>query len=115
MRRIGEDRGERLDVVPAQLRVLVTIRPRYACRRCDEGVHQQPAPARVVTGGLPTEALLVQVLMSKYGDGIPLHRQCQILARQGIESMQTCGGWFRSGSIPGSRRSRGRCRNWYGG
>nr|WP_192912561.1 IS66 family transposase [Paracraurococcus ruber] len=86
MRRIGEDRGERLDVVPAQLRVLVTIRPRYACRRCEEaGVHQQPAPARVVTGGLPTEALLVQVLVAKYGDGIPLHRQCQILARQGIQ------------------------------
>ncbi|HVI35615.1 MAG TPA: IS66 family transposase zinc-finger binding domain-containing protein, partial [Gaiellales bacterium] len=84
MRRIGEDRGERLDVVPAQLRVLVTVRPRYACRRCEEGVHQPPAPARVVTGGLPTEALLVQVLVSKYGDGIPLHRQCQILARQGI-------------------------------
>jgi transposase len=85
MRRIGEDRGERLDVVPAQLRVLVTIRPRYACRRCEDGVHQQPAPARVVTGGLPTEALLVQVLVAKYGDGIPLHRQCQILARQGIQ------------------------------
>jgi transposase len=86
MRRIGEDRGERLDVVPAQLRVLVTVRPRYACRHCEEaGVHQQPAPARVVGGGLPTEALLVQVLVSKYGDGIPLHRQCQILARQGIQ------------------------------
>lgn len=85
MRRIGEDRGERLDVVPAQLRVLVTVRPRYACNRCEEGVHQQPAPGRVVTGGLPTEALLVQVLMAKYGDGIPLHRQCQILARQGIQ------------------------------
>ena len=86
MRRIGEDRGERLDVVPAQLRVLVTVRPRYACRHCEEaGVHQQPAPARVVTGGLPTEALLVQVLVAKYGDGIPLHRQCQILARQGIQ------------------------------
>lgn len=85
MRRIGEDRGERLDVVPAQLRVLVTVRPRYACRRCEDGVHQQPAPARVVTGGLPTEALLAQVLVAKYGDGIPLHRQCQILSRQGIQ------------------------------
>jgi transposase len=85
MRQIGEDRGERLDVVPAQLRVLVTVRPRYACRRCEDGVHQPPAPARVVTGGLPTEALLVQVLVAKYGDGIPLYRQCQILARQGIQ------------------------------
>ncbi|MGK7871140.1 UPF0149 family protein [Falsiroseomonas sp. E2-1-a20] len=46
MRRIGEDRSERLDVVPAQLRVRVTLRPRYACRRCEEGVHQLPAPAR---------------------------------------------------------------------
>ena len=85
MHRIGEDRAERLDVVPAQLRVRVTIRPRYACRRCEEaGVHQAPAPARIVAGGLPTEALLAHVLVSKYGDGLPLYRQCQILARGGI-------------------------------
>jgi transposase len=84
MHRVGEDRAERLDVVPAQLRVRVTIRPRYACRRCEEGVHQAPAPARIVAGGLPTEALLAHVLVSKYGDGMPLYRQCQILARGGI-------------------------------
>ena len=84
MRRIGEERSERLDAVPAQLRVRVTVRPRYACRRCEAGVYQMPAPAHVVTSGLPTEALLVLVLVSKYGDGIPLYRQCQILARQGI-------------------------------
>jgi transposase len=85
MRGIGEDRSERLDAIPAQLRVRVTIRPRYACRHCEEGVHQRPAPEHVVAGGLPTEALLVQVLVAKYGDGIPLYRQCQILARQGIQ------------------------------
>jgi transposase len=85
MRQIGEDRSERLDAVPAQLRVRVTVRPRYACRRCEEGVYQEPAPEHVVAGGLPTEALLVQVLVSKYGDGLPLYRQCQILARQGIQ------------------------------
>jgi transposase len=84
MRRIGEDRSERLDAIPAQLRVRVTIRPRYACRRCEAGVHQRPAPEHVVARGLPTEALLVQVLVAKYGDGLPLYRQCQILARQGI-------------------------------
>jgi transposase len=82
---MGEDRAERLDVVPAQLRVRVTIRPRYACRRCEEaGVHQAPAPPRIVAGGLPTEATLAQVLVAKYGDGLPLYRQCQILARGGI-------------------------------
>ena len=84
MRRIGEDRSERLDVVPAQLRVRVTVRPRYACRRCEEGVHQAPAPARAIPGGLPTEALLAQVLVAKYGDGLPLYRQAAILTRQGI-------------------------------
>lgn len=84
MHRIGEERAERLDVVPAQLRVQVTIRPRYACRGCTDGVHQRPAPARAIPGGLPTEALLVQVLVAKYGDGLPLYRQVAILRRQGI-------------------------------
>ncbi|WP_456305188.1 IS66 family transposase zinc-finger binding domain-containing protein [Dankookia rubra] len=55
MHRVSEDRAERLGVVPAQLRVCVTIRPRYACRRCEEGVPQSRAPARIVAGGLPTE------------------------------------------------------------
>jgi len=85
MHKVGEDRAERLDVMPAQLRVRVTVRPRYACRCCAEGVHQAPAPARIVAGGLPTEALLAHVMVSKYGDGLPLYRQCQILARGGIQ------------------------------
>src|SRR5271168_958437 len=44
---IGEDRAERLDIIPAQLRVLVVRRPKYACRACEEGVVQAPAPARL--------------------------------------------------------------------
>ena len=50
MVRIGEDRTERLDIVPAQLRVLVTVRPKYACRVCEEGVIQAPAPAHLIEG-----------------------------------------------------------------
>ena len=50
MVRIGEDRAERLDIVPAQLRVIVTVRPKYACRRCEGGVIQAPAPARLIEG-----------------------------------------------------------------
>jgi transposase len=50
---IGEDVAERLDVVPASFRVLVTRRPRYACRACEGEVVQAPAPARIVEGGLP--------------------------------------------------------------
>jgi transposase len=45
MTRIGEDRVERLDIVPAQFRALVTIRPKYACRRCAGAIVQAPAPA----------------------------------------------------------------------
>ncbi|MFD0461696.1 IS66 family transposase [Microvirga aerilata] len=83
LHRIGEDISERLDIVPAQLRVLVVRRPKYACRAC-EAVVQAPAPARVIEGGLPTDALIAQVLVSKYADHLPLYRQAQIYARQGI-------------------------------
>ena len=81
---IDEDRSERLDVIPAQFRVLVTRRPRYACRACAEGVVQAPAPARLIAGGLPTEATVAHVLVSKFADHLPLHRQAQIFARQGV-------------------------------
>lgn len=84
LHRIGEDRSERLDIVPAQLRVLVVRRPKYACRACEEVVVQAPAPARLIEGGLPTEATVAQVLVSKYADHLPLYRQAQIYARQGI-------------------------------
>jgi transposase len=85
LHRIGEDRSERLDLVPAQFRVLVTRRPKYACRSCEDGVIQAPAPARLIEGGLPTEATVAQVLVSKYADHLPLYRQAQIYARQGID------------------------------
>jgi len=85
LHRIGEDTGERLDIVPAQFRVLVVRRPKYACRACENAVVQAPAPARLIEGGLPTEATVAQVLVSKYADHLPLYRQAQIYARQGIE------------------------------
>jgi transposase len=85
LHRICEDTGKRLDVVPAQFRVLVVRRPKYACRACENAVVQAPAPARLIEGGLPTEATVAQVLVSKYADHLPLYRQAQIYARQGIE------------------------------
>jgi transposase len=84
LHQIGEDRSERLDVIPAQFRVLVTCRPKYACRACEDGVRQAPAPARLIEGGLPTEALVAHVVTAKYADHLPLYRQAQIYARQGI-------------------------------
>ncbi len=85
MHKIGEDRTERLDIVPAQLRVIVTVRPKYACRICTDGVTQVPAPAHLIAGGLPTEGAIAHVLVSKYADHLPLYRQGQILARSGID------------------------------
>lgn len=85
LHRIGEDRAERLDMVPAQYRVLVTVRPRMGCRACGDGVVQARAPKHVVPGGLPSEALLADVLVKKYADHLPLYRQAQIMARQGVE------------------------------
>lgn len=84
LHRIGEDVSERLDIIPAQFRVLVTRRPKYACRTCQDVVIQAPAPARLIEGGLPTEATVTQVLIAKYADHLPLYRQAQIYARQGI-------------------------------
>lgn len=82
---IGEDTSEMLDIVPAQLRVKVIRRPRYGCRACEGAVVQAPAPERPITGGMATEALLAHVLVSKYADFLPLYRQAQIFARQGVE------------------------------
>jgi transposase len=85
LHQIGEDVAERLDVVPITFRVLVTRRPRYGCRSCESAIVQAPTPARIVEGGIPTEALIAQVLVAKYADHQPLYRQAQIYARQGIQ------------------------------
>jgi transposase len=84
LHQIGEDQAEMLDYLPAQFRVRVIRRPRYGCRACENAVVQAPAPDRPVDGGMATEALVAQVLIGKYCDHLPLYRQSQIFARQGI-------------------------------
>ena len=82
---MGEDVSERLDIIPARFQVIVTRRPKYACRSCTDGVVQAPAPARLIAGGMPTEATVAHVLVSKYADHLPLYRQAQIYSRDGID------------------------------
>src|SRR5438552_15792263 len=82
---IGEDVAEMLDVVPALYRVRRIRRPRYGCRGCESAVVQAPAPERPLTGGIATEAMLAQVLVAKYSEHLPLYRQAQIFARNGID------------------------------
>ena len=81
---IGEETSERLDVIPAQYRVIVTHRPRLACRAC-ERIVEAPAPEHLIKSGLPTEAMVASVLVAKYGWHLPLYRQAKMLASQGIE------------------------------
>ncbi len=90
---IGESVSEMLDWVPAQLRVVRIVRPKYACRACGT-VAQAPAPERPIAGGLATPALLAQVLVAKYCDHTPLYRQSQIFARHGVDlARSTLAGW----------------------
>jgi len=94
MVRIGEDRTERLDIIPAQFRVIATTRPRYACKACENGVAQAPSTPHLIEGGMPTEALIAHVLVSKYADHCPLYRQTGIFSRSGIDlDRSTLAGW----------------------
>ena len=95
MAKVGEDRAERLDIVPARLRVLVTIRPKYICRACDgKQSAQAPAPDHLVPRGLPSEALVAHTMVSKFGDHQPFYRQAESWRREGIDLDRTMlGNW----------------------
>ena len=84
MVRIGEDRTERLDFIPARYQVIVTIRPKYACPKGRTGVVQARAPAHLLEGSWPTEALLAQIAMAKHSEHMPLNRQAVAMARLGV-------------------------------
>ena len=100
MVRIGEDRTERLDIVPAQLRVIVTVRPKYACPTCKGGVTQAKSPPHLIEGALPTEGAIAHVLVAKYADHLPLYRQSQIYNRSGLDlHRSTLAGWVGKASF----------------
>jgi transposase len=97
MHRIGEETSEALDRVPAWLRVLRTIRPKYACRACEGPIVQAPAPARLVEGGMATTALIAHIAAAKYAWQSTLYRQTQILAGHGVVvDRQTLARWMGS-------------------
>lgn len=90
MVKVGEDRAERLDVVPAQFRVVVTVRPKYMCRLCAGQSHvQAPAPELLVPRGLGTNRFAVHSVVAKFCDHVPFYRQAEIWRRDGIEIDRT--------------------------
>jgi transposase len=84
MRPIGEDVSEVLDYVPEHFRVIRHVRPKLACPACEKIV-QVEAPSRPIDRGMASAALLAHVLVSKYADHMPLYRQSEIYARQGVD------------------------------
>jgi transposase len=84
MAKLGEDVTEVLDYVPGRFQVIRHVRPKYACKACD-AITQAPAPAMPTPRGRATPATLAHLLVSKYGDHLPLYRQSEIYARDGVE------------------------------
>jgi transposase len=82
--RIGTDERELLEYVPSHFKVVVHVRPKLSCRQC-ETITQPPLPSLPIERGRPGPALLAHVLVAKYVDHSPLHRQSTIYARAGVE------------------------------
>ena len=84
LRRLGEDVSEMLEYVPGRYKVVRHVRPKFSCGACQKIV-QASAPSRPIARGLAGPAFLAHVLVSKYADHLPLYRQSQIYAREGLE------------------------------
>jgi transposase len=85
MVRIGEDVSEQLDIIPMQIRVIRTVRPRYACPEADQAPLQMPAPAQVLPRSNFSAGFLAMLAVVKYVDGLPLARFEKVLARHGVQ------------------------------
>jgi transposase len=93
---IGYEKSEQLDVKPAEYFVVVTMREKRACKDCEEqGVECAPAPVRIIEKGLASDRVVIDTVVSKYADYVPLYRQSAILEREtGIDlSRATLDGW----------------------
>lgn len=98
LNKLGEDVSEVLEWVPASFKVIRHVRPKLCCSQCDVIV-QADAPSRPIARGMAGPGLLAHVLVSKYADHLPLHRQSEIYAREGVElERSTLADWVGSSS-----------------
>jgi len=90
--RIGEETSEKLDIIPMEVRVIRTVRPKYACRAC-EGLADESKPViaiatvppEIVPKGIATAGTLAHILTGKFCDALPFYRQEKMFARFGID------------------------------
>ncbi len=98
LRRLGEDVSEMLEYVPARYQVIRHVRPKFSCAKCQKIV-QASAPSRPIARGLAGPGFLAHVLVSKYADHLPLYRQSQIYAREGLQlDRSTLADWVGAAS-----------------
>jgi transposase len=98
LRQFGEDVSEQLEYIPDSFKVIRHVRPKFSCTGCDRVV-EAPAPSRPIERGLAGPGLLAHVIVSKFSDHLPLYRQSEIYARQGVEiSRSTLAGWVGGAS-----------------
>jgi transposase len=96
--KLGEDVSEMLEYIPASFKVIRHVRPKMCCTRCDT-IMQAPAPSRPIDRGLAGPGLLAHVLVSKYADHLPLYRQSEIYAREGVDlDRSTLADWVGAAS-----------------
>lgn len=100
LHKIGEDKSEKLEFIPAQVKVIEHVRPKYGCRACEKDgisnhIKQAPVPPSIIPKGYATPSLLSQIITSKYQFGLPLYRQETMFKQYGIElSRKTMADWM---------------------
>jgi len=100
LHKMGEDKSEKLEFIPAQVKVVEHIRPKYSCRQCEQNatqteIKQAPVPASPIPKSFATPSLLSQIITSKYQYGLPLYRQESMFKQYGIAlSRQTMSSWL---------------------
>jgi transposase len=102
---IGEDTSEKLEFLPVQLKVIETVRPKYACRQCEKSevkttIKQAPMPPTIIPKGIAMPSLLSQLITGKFQYSLPLYRQEAMFKQYGIEfSRQTMSDWMLKCSV----------------
>ncbi len=95
LKRIGEETSEQLEYIPATVRVVRTVRPKYACPECEDGVRIAQVPPQAIPKSMATPSLLSHIVVSKYCDALPLYRQSGIFKRADIDiSRTTMANWM---------------------
>lgn len=96
---LGDDESELLEYVPSRFKVIVQVRPKYVCGGC-QAINQADAPARALNRSYAGAGLLAHVLTAKYADHLPLYRQSEIYAREGVDlSRSTLADWVGGVSV----------------